>query len=106
MPTTKKGICPYATKSHLLTLTSPCESLMGTVFNLRHDFALGGGVGAEFVGDDLLWRTSLLAQELHQQSPRGPCISSDLHDFVKRVSFLIDSPPEIVILTVNGDHDP
>jgi hypothetical protein len=27
MPTTKKGIYPYATKSHLLTLTSPCEPL-------------------------------------------------------------------------------
>jgi hypothetical protein len=66
MPTTKKGICPYATKSHLLTLTSPCEPLMGAMLDLWHDRALGGGVGAEFVGDDPLRRTSLLAQEPHQ----------------------------------------
>ena len=49
--------------------------------------------------------TSLFAQESHQQSPRGLCVPVDLHDFVKHVSILIDSPPEIAFLTVDGDDD-
>jgi hypothetical protein len=36
------------------------EPLMGAVFDLRHDLALGGGVGAEFVGDDPLRRTGIV----------------------------------------------
>src|SRR5471032_3081550 len=78
---------------------------MGAVFDVRHDLALGGGVGAEFVGDDPLRRTSLLAQEPCQQSPRSPCVPMNLHDFIEYVSFLIDSAPQIAFLTLDGDHD-
>src|ERR1700733_11570446 len=78
---------------------------MGAVFDLRHDFALGGGIGAEFVGDDPLRRTSLLAQEPHQQPPRSLCVPMDLHDFVEDVSFLIDGAPEITSLAIDGDYD-
>jgi len=75
------------------------------MLDLRHDSALGDGVGAEFVGYDPLWRTSLFAQEPHQQSPRSLCVPVDLHDFIKDVSVLINGAPEIAFLTVDGDHD-
>ena len=78
---------------------------MGAVFEVRDDFALGGGVGAEFVGDDPLRRTSLLAQEPHQQPPRSLCVPVDLHDFVEDVSFLIEGAPQIAFLAIDGDDD-
>jgi len=74
------------------------------MLDARHDRALGDGVGAEFIGYDPLWRTSLFAQEPHQQSPRSLCVPVDLHDFIEDVSVLINGAPEIAFLTVGGDH--
>jgi hypothetical protein len=67
---------------------------MGAVFDLRHDRALGGGLGAELVGYDPLRWTSLPPQEPRQQSPRGLCVPMDLHDFIEGISRLIDSATE------------
>jgi hypothetical protein len=78
---------------------------MGAVFDIRHDQAPGGGVGAEFVGYDPLWRTLLFAQKPCQQSPRGLCVPVDLHDFVEHVSVLINGAPEIALLAMDGDDD-
>ena len=81
------------------------EPLTGAVLDLWHNLALGGSVGGEFVGDDPLRRTSLLAQEPHQQPPRSLCVPMDLHDFVEDVSVLIDGAPEITSLAIDGDYD-
>ena len=81
------------------------KTLMGAVFDIRHDQVPGGGVGAEFVGYDPLWRTLLFAQKPCQQSPRGLCVPVDLHDFVEHVSVLINGAPEIALLAMDGDDD-
>ena len=78
---------------------------MGAVFEVRDDFALGGGVGAEFVGDDPLRRTALPAQKPCQKSPRGLCVPVNLHDFVEDITVLIDGAPEITSLAIDGDYD-
>ena len=81
------------------------QPLVGAMFDSRHDRAPGGGVGAEFVGYEPLWRTFLFTQKPCQQSPRSLCIAVDLHDFVEHVSLLINGAPEIALLPIDGDDD-
>lgn len=56
------------------------EALVLAVLYFRHDLAPGGSVGAEFVGDHALGRTTLLAQKPLQQPFGGPRIAADLDD--------------------------
>jgi hypothetical protein len=60
------------------------------MLGIRHDFALGVAIGAERVSYDSLRRTSLLARKPRQQTLRGLCVLSDLHDFVEPISIVIN----------------
>jgi hypothetical protein len=66
------------------------EALVLAMLSFRHDLAPGGSVGAEFVGDHALGRTTLLAQKPLQQPLGGSSMTRYLDDFVKHISFLID----------------
>ncbi len=80
------------------------EALVLAVLYFRHDLAPGGSVGAEFVGDHALGRTTLLAQKPLQQPFGGSRIAADLDDFVEHVSVLIDGAPEVAFFAVDRDH--
>jgi hypothetical protein len=67
------------------------QPLVLAMLNFRHDLAPCGAIGAELVGYDTLWRTTLLPQKPCQQSPRGLCVPMDLHKFVEDVALLIDT---------------
>ena len=71
------------------------QPLVLAMLYVRHQLAPSGAVGAELVGYDPLWRTPLRAQKPCQSSPRGLCVSVDLHDFVEDITVLIDGAPEV-----------
>jgi hypothetical protein len=81
------------------------ESLVGAVFDIRHDSALGGAVGPQLVGDNALWSASLFSQKSRQQAFRGFCVAARLNNFVEDVSVLINGAPEIARLAIDGDDD-
>jgi hypothetical protein len=80
------------------------ESLMRAVFDCRHDLTLGSRVGAELVGDHSSWRAALFPQEAPQQALGCRGIAARLHDLIKDVSVLVNSPPQPVLLAGNGDY--
>jgi len=79
------------------------EALVLAMLDIRHDLAPGGAVGAEFVGDHALGRTTLLAQKPIQQSFGCPRIATDLNDFVQHISVLINGAPQIALFAVDRD---
>jgi hypothetical protein len=81
------------------------QTLVGAMFDGRHDRAPSRGVGAEFVGYDPLWWTPVLAQKPCQQSQCSRGVAVDLHDFVEHVSLLINGAPEIALLAIDGDDE-
>jgi hypothetical protein len=90
---------------HVRILRPIVQRFVWAVFDIRHNRALGGGVGAEFIGYDSFRRASLLAQEPRQQPPRRLCVPVDLHDLIEDISLLIDSAPEIAFLAIDADDD-
>ncbi len=81
------------------------EPLVRAVFDVWHDLALGSRVGAELVGDHSSWRAALFPQEAPQQALGCRGIAAPLHDLIKDVSVLVNSPPKPVLLAGNGDYD-
>ena len=81
------------------------EPFVRAVFDVWHNLALGGCVGAALIGDHPSWRAALLPQEAPQQALGCRGISAGLHDLIKDVSILVNRPPEPVLLASDGDYD-
>ena len=72
--------------------------LMRAVIDVWHDLALGSSVGTELVSDHSSWRAALFPQEAPQQALGCRGIAARLHDLIKDVSVLVNSPPKPVLL--------
>ncbi len=68
-----------------------------------HDVSLGSAIGSQFVGDHDARHMPLAFEKLSHQAFGGLGISAALHQHVENEAILIDSPPQPVFLTANGD---
>lgn len=69
------------------------QTLMGSVFDVRHDLLPGRSIGAQFIGDHPLRCDTLLLQKAGQLSPGSLGVAAGLDDFVKHMPVLIDGSP-------------
>ena len=74
------------------------KALVRAVFDVWHDLMLGGSIRAELVSDHSSWRAALFPQEAPQQALGCRGIAARLHDLIKDVSVLVNSPPKPVLL--------
>ena len=90
---------PFASaKRQMRILRSIVLPLMRAVIDVWHDLALGSSVGTELVSDHSSWRAALFPQEAPQQALGCRGIAARLHDLIKDVSVLVNSPPKPVLL--------
>ena len=78
---------------------------MRAMLNRRHDLTLGRSVGAQPVGDQSPRRTALLFQQALQHALGRFGVATRLDDLIEHIAILIDSPPQPVLLTGNGDDN-
>lgn len=78
---------------------------MRSMFDIRHDLAPRGTIGAQLVGDHPLWCYALLLQKSGQQAFGGLSVATGLHDLVENTPILIDSPPQPMLLAGNAHNN-
>ncbi len=93
------------TERQMRSLRSVIQPFVRAVFDCRHDLAPGNCVGAELVSDHASGWAALFLQEAGQQAFRRFSVASALENFVEHIVILIDSPPELVLLAQDRDHD-
>ena len=76
---------------------------MRSMFDIRHDLATRGTIGAQLVGNYPLRFNALLLQKSGQQSLGSRGIASVLNDLVKHITVLVDGSPQPVFPA--GDRD-
>lgn len=76
---------------------------MRSMFDIRHDLATRGTIGAQLVGNHPLRCNALLLQKPGQQSPGSLCIAAVLDELVKLIAILIDGAPQPVFPAGDGD---
>lgn len=69
------------------------QTLVRSVFDVRHDLSPGCFIGAQLVSDHSLRCDTLLLQKTGQQSPGSLGVAAGLDDFVKHIPVLIDGSP-------------
>ncbi|MBA8832598.1 hypothetical protein M2311_006554 [Rhizobium leguminosarum] len=78
------------------------QAFMRAVFHVRHELAFSRPVGAQFVGDHMLWRRGLLVQKSRQQALDRLGVTSRLDDLIEHISVLINRSPQPAFLTVDA----
>ncbi len=78
---------------HMRILRPVVQTLVGSVFDVRHDLSPGCSIRAQLVSDHPLRCDTLLLQQAGQHSPGSLGVAAVLDDFVKHVPVLIDGPP-------------
>ena len=74
------------------------------MFHPRKDFALGGAVARQFVGDEYPWHVHQALEELTEEFLRRPLIPAALHQDIKYVPILIYGTPEITAFAFDGEE--
>ena len=75
--------------------------LLGAVNRRRQDRAVGGRVAAKLIGDQSSWLTALTFQQLTKKALGGMSITLGLDEDVDHIAVLVDSPPEILLPTLD-----
>ena len=69
-----------------------------------HDFTVGHTVIVELIGDDPKRLVSLAFQEPSKEPSRCGAVSTGLDQNVDHVAVLVDGPPQILALAVDGNE--
>ena len=97
---------PFASAKRQMRILRPIiKPLVRAVFDVWHDLTPGGSIRAELVGDHSPGWAALFLQKAPQHALGGLGVAARLYDFIKDVSVLVNSPPQPVFLTRDGDHD-
>jgi hypothetical protein len=73
------------------------------VFHSWHYLALGGLIALQLVRDDDPRHVRQPFQQFAEKLLRALCISTALDENIQDVAILVDSPPQVMPLTVNGE---
>jgi hypothetical protein len=65
------------------------------------ELALGGSVALEFVSNDHARHVRQALEQLAEELLRGPLVAAALPQDIENVAFLIDGPPQIVMLPLD-----
>jgi hypothetical protein len=76
-----------------------------TVLYAREQLALRRAIAFEFSGDDHAWHVEQAFEELAEGPLGGVLIASALHENVEDVVVLLDSAPQGMPLTTDGQED-
>jgi len=71
----------------------------------RHDDPVRGATAPEAVGDKAVRDTATPREQLAKEPRGGVAIPAGLEQEVDDLAVLVDSPPEILTLTVNGHEE-
>ncbi len=80
------------------------QAFVRAMLDAGHNILPGPAVGPQFVGDHDPGCMALCLQQLTHQPLRSLGISAALHEHVEDETFLVDGPPQPLLLTGNGDH--
>jgi hypothetical protein len=72
------------------------------MFNRRHDFPMRGMIALEFVSDEPTRLTDLPLDETTEEAFSRTLIAAVLYQDINDIAILINSPPEILALSLNG----
>jgi hypothetical protein len=86
-------------------LRAVVEVAVLALFDAGQDFSLRGGVALELIGHDDPRDVLTPFQELAEELLRGRLVAAALHQDIQRMAVLIDRPPEIVALVMDGEKD-
>jgi hypothetical protein len=84
-------------------LCSVVEIPVLTMLHSRKNLSLRCSVALEFVGDDHARYISQSLEELAEELLRSSLIPPFLHEDIQHVPVLINCPPEIVMLALDGE---
>ena len=95
----------------LLSLACRLVRVLGTIveipilamFHLGQEFALGGSIALELIGDDHARDVGQSFEQLTEELLRGPLVPATLHQDIQQGAVLIDRPPEIVVFALDGE---
>jgi hypothetical protein len=76
------------------------------MFHTREDLPLGCAIAAELIRDDDARDVRQPFQQPAEESLGRSLVSPALHQDIKHVAVLIHRPPEIMVLTLNGEKHP
>ncbi len=79
------------------------QTIVRSVFDVRHDLSPGCSIRAQLVSDHPLRCDTLFLQKAGQQSPGSLGVAAVLDDLVKHIPVLIDGTPQPVFPAGNGD---
>ena len=86
-------------------LCAVVEIAVLSMFHPRQDFWLRGAVALQFIRDDDPWHIRQPLEQFTEKLLRGLLIPTALHENIEHVTVLIDGPPQIVTLLVEGEKD-
>src|SRR5215510_13291416 len=72
------------------------------MFHTREDLPLGSSIALKFIGDDHAWYVEQVLEQLAEELLSRPLIPAALHHDIQHVPILIDCPPQIVMLALDG----
>lgn len=81
------------------------EPLVLTVLHPRHNGPLGRRVGLQLIGHQHPRRAALLFQQFAAQALCRLGIAPALHQHIEHEATAVDGPPEILLLTSDGQND-
>jgi hypothetical protein len=70
-----------------------------------YDGAMGCIIASQFVSDQPPWFTPLAFEQAAEKPFRRALIATPLHQEINGITVLVDGPPQIVPLSLNGDKD-
>ena len=76
--------------------------------HMRHawqHFFTGGSIATQLVGYDHARHVAYTLQEFHEEALCRPLVTAFLHQNVEYIAVLIDRPPKVTTLAVDGDED-
>ena len=86
-------------------LRSIIQTFMLSVFNAWNQLFFSRPIASEFVGNDDSWGKTGGLEQFTEELLRGAFIAMTLHQDVEDLTVCIHRPPQVILLTLDGDHN-